>query len=84
MLTRIELWKIPSRNIGVDTIMERRVVSHLGRQRTQQVTYSLLLFNIDIKISDHYDAALGADAFLTAAELTRCHIGRDFCLLCRF
>ena len=34
----------------------------------------LLLFNVDVEVADHHNAAFGSYAFLAATELTRLHV----------
>ena len=74
MFVRIKFREIPSRHVGMDAIHERRILSHLGRQRTQEMTDALLMFDIDIQIAYHHDTAVCAYALLTARKLTRLHI----------
>ena len=58
----------------MDAIHECRVVAHLWRQWAQQVSDALLVLHFDIEVADHHDATFGADAFLSARELTGLHV----------
>ena len=58
----------------MNAVMKRRIISHLWRQRGEQMSDSLLLRDINIEVADHDDPAIGTNAFLAAAELTRSHI----------
>ena len=70
----VQLREVPARRVGVDAVVERRVVAHLPGQRAQEMADPLLLLDVDLEVADHDDAALGADALLAAAELAGGHI----------
>ena len=70
----LQLRIVPAGRIGMNSIHEGRIVAHLGWHGAQEVTNLLLLLYIDVEISDHDDAALGADALFAAAELARSHV----------
>jgi hypothetical protein len=53
----------------VDTVHQRRVVTHLRRQRTEQVTNSLLVLHVNVEIPKQDDA--GADAIAAVGEFAR-------------
>ena len=54
--------------------MERRVVAHLFRHRTKQMTTAKLVGNVYLEIADHNDSTIGPDALLASTELTRLHV----------
>ena len=64
---------VPTGEIGLDAVHQRRVVTHLRRQRTEQVTNSLLVLHVNIKIPKQHDAALSPNAIATARKLARLH-----------
>src|SRR5690242_4378842 len=74
MLRRTKFWKVPSRSIGVYSIHEGRVASHLRRQRAEQVSNPLLMLDVNVKVTQHDDTALGPDIVFAAAKLTGCHV----------
>src|SRR5947207_513099 len=65
---------IPPRKIGVNSIHESSVVTHLGRKRAEEMADALLMLDIDLKVSDHHDAAVGTNTLLTTAEFARLHV----------
>lgn len=50
------------------------VVAHFRRQWAQQMSNPLLLLDVHIEIADHHEAAVGANVFFAAAELSRRHV----------
>ena len=73
----VELGEIPARRVGVDAVLEGRVVAHLTRQGAEQVADALLLLHIDVEVAHHHDPALSADALLAAAEFARGHVALE-------
>jgi hypothetical protein len=65
----VHFWDIPAGEVGVDTVHQRRVVTHLRRQRTEQVTNSLLVLHVNVEIPKQDDA--GADAIAAVGEFAR-------------
>ena len=59
---RVNFGGIPAWEIGMDPVHECRVVSHLGRERAEQVTDPLLMSNIHVEVPDHDDTAGASDA----------------------
>ena len=58
----------------MDSIHEGGIVAHIRRKRTEEMPDALLMFDVDIEVSDHYDAAVGANALFAPAELPRFHV----------
>src|ERR1051325_149916 len=74
MFVRIELGKVPTGNIRMQTIHEGGVVTHLRWEWAKQMSDSLLLLDINIEVSKHHNTSFGSDVFLATAELTRRHV----------
>ena len=74
---RIELGDIPAGQIGMNPIVERRVVAHLLRHRPEEMPMAELVVDIDVEVADHHDPALGPDALLAAAELAGLHVALE-------
>lgn len=60
---------VPARHVGVDAVHEGGVVAHFRGEGAEEVADALLVLDIHVEVADHDDAAVGADAFLAAAEL---------------
>jgi len=58
----------------VNSVHERGVVAHFGRQGAEQVTNALLLFHVNVEVPEHHDAPVGTNVLLTTAELARRHV----------
>ena len=65
---------IPAGEVAVDSIHQRRVVSHFRRHRAEQVADPLLVLDIHLEVAHHHDPAVGPDAFLSTAELPGLHV----------
>ena len=58
----------------MDAIHKGSIVSHLFRHRAEQVTNTLLMLHIYIKVANHYNSAVSSDWFFASAELTTFHV----------
>ena len=70
----VYLRQIPAGQVGVDAVHESSVITHLGRQRAEEMTDPLLVLHIHFEVANHDDAAIGANALLSAAELAGLHV----------
>src|SRR5258705_1126679 len=58
----------------MDAIHKGGVVTHISRQRAKEMSNALLVFDIDIEVSNHHDATVSANALFPSAELSRLHV----------
>ena len=58
----------------MDSIHESRIVFHFWGHGAKQVPQALLMLDIYIKVANHDDTAIGPNALLATAELSRFHI----------
>src|SRR5262249_19301770 len=65
---------VPTGQVAVDAVHERRVVPHFGRHWAEQVADPLLVGHVHLEVADHYNAAVCPDALLAAAELAGLHV----------
>ena len=70
----VDFRDIPSRQVGMDSIHEGRIISHFLGHWPEQVAYSLLVFNIDIEVTNEYHASIRPDAFLAATKFAGLHV----------
>jgi len=74
---RVELRHIPAGQVRMDAIHESRVVTHLFRERREEMPHAQLLVNVDVEVADHDDPALGSDRLATAAEFPGLHVALE-------
>src|ERR1035437_4240898 len=65
---------IPAWDVGMNSIHKCRIVTHLWWKRSEQMTYTLLVFYVHFEVSDHDHSAKAANALFAPAELTGFHI----------
>src|SRR5690606_29508443 len=68
------LGDVPSWQIAMDAVHKGSIVTHLRRHWPEEMTDALLVLNVNIEISDHYNAAFGANALATTRELAGFHV----------
>src|SRR5690606_36723295 len=70
----VHLRHIPARQVTVNSIHPRRVVTHFRWQRAKQMPYPLLMLDIHIKVADKHHGAIGTDTLVATAELAGLHV----------
>ena len=58
----------------MDTVHPGSIITHLCWEWAKQMAYSLLVFDIDIEVTDKHHGAIGSNAFLPTAELAGLHV----------
>ena len=58
----------------MNPVLERGVVPHVRGHGTEEVTDPLLVLHVHVEVAHHHDAAVGPDALLAPAELSRLHV----------
>ncbi len=56
------------------SVHERRIVAHFGRERPKEVPNLLLMLDVNLKVANENDAAIGADCFLPATKFAGFHV----------
>ncbi len=54
MFIGIQFWEVPACQVCMYTIHECSIISHFRRQGCEEVSYAMFLFNINIKVANHY------------------------------
>jgi|ADurb_Cas_03_Slu_FD_contig_31_1609497_length_413_multi_3_in_0_out_0_1 hypothetical protein len=64
------LWDVPAGKKGMNAVHESSIIAHLFGHGAKEVTYMLLMFDINLEIANENEAAISADALLAATEFT--------------
>ena len=59
---------IPTRQVGVDPIHKRSIVSHFRRHGAEEMANPLLVLHIDLEVPNENYTSISTDALLAPAE----------------